>query len=102
MEDRANPVIGILHAGELGTRLGEVLASGGRRVIATLEGRGPRTQRLCQEAGLEVVGSFAEVVRLADVVFSVAPPSAAVSVAEQYAAAVRGLDRPRLFVDANS
>ena len=79
MEDRVNPVVGILHPGELGSRLGEVLISRGRRVIATLEGRGPRTRRLCREAGLEVVGSFDEVVRTADVVLSAVPPSAAAS-----------------------
>lgn len=96
------PVIGVLHPGELGSRLGEVLASAGRRVVATLEGRGPRTRQLCREAGLEVAGSFAAVARVADVVLSVVPPSAAVAVAEQYAAATRGSGRPRLYVDVNS
>ena len=99
--DDANPVVGILHPGELGSRLGEILAAGGRRVVAAPAGRGPRTQRLCREAGLEDVGAAEEVARLADVTFSVVPPSAAVVVAEQYAAA-GSPGRPRLYVDVNS
>ena len=98
MTDHENSTIGILHPGELGSALGRILAAGGRRVIATLEGHGPRTQRLCRGAGLEVVDSFADVVRRADVVFSVVPPSAALAVAEQYAA----VGRRGLYVDVNS
>ena len=96
------PVVGVLHPGELGSRLGEVPASAGRRVVATLEGRGPRTRQLCREAGLEVAGSFAAWPALPTWSCLVVPPSAAVAVAEQYAAATCGSGRPRLYVDVNS
>ncbi|HVS36427.1 MAG TPA: prephenate dehydrogenase/arogenate dehydrogenase family protein [Gemmataceae bacterium] len=98
--DHDNPTIGILYPGELGAALGRILMASGRRVITALEGRGPRTQRLCREVGLEVAASFAEVVRRADVVFSAVPPSAALAVAEQYSATVGG--EHRLYVDVNS
>ena len=45
--------VGILYAGEMGAALGRALAADGLRIVTTLECRGPRTQRLCREAGLE-------------------------------------------------
>ena len=101
-EIRRDGTVGILHPGELGAMLGRILLDQGFRVVASLAGRGPRTQRLCREAGLETVDSSAEVARTSDVVFSAVPPSAALTVAEDYAAAVRGRRRPRLYVDVNS
>ena len=72
------------------------------RVIAPVAGRGPRTQRLCREAGLEIVGSLADAAELADVMLSVVPPSAAVAVAEEYLAAARRRNCAALYVDVNS
>ncbi len=96
------PVVGVLHPGELGSALGEILGSEGFRVTAAPGGRGPRTQRLCRQARLEAVGSLDDVVRLSDVVFSVVPPAAAVPAAEAFLAAARRWERPRLFIDVNS
>jgi 3-hydroxyisobutyrate dehydrogenase-like beta-hydroxyacid dehydrogenase len=95
------PTVGILYAGEMGSALGRALAADGPRVVTTLEGRGPRTQRLCREAGLEELPSLASVVRLADLVVSVVPPSAAVAVARSYAS-LAGDATGRLYVDANA
>jgi 3-hydroxyisobutyrate dehydrogenase-like beta-hydroxyacid dehydrogenase len=96
------PTVGILYAGEMGSALGRLLGAGGLRVVTTLAGRGPRTRRLCREAGLEVLPSLAEVVRQAKVVVSLVPPSAALAVAEQVAAAAREPGPGRLYVDANA
>ena len=102
LNGKAPVVAGVLHPGELGSALGRILVGLGVRVVAAPGGRGPRTQRLCREAGLETVGCPIEAARLAEVVFSVVPPSAAVAVAEEFAAAVRGTGGRRLFVDVNS
>lgn len=100
--ERPAAIVGILHPGELGSTLGRILSGRGFRVVAAPAGRGPRTQQLCRAAGLETVDSPAEAARLADVVFSVVPPSAATAVAEEFAEAVRNAKRPRLYVDFNS
>jgi 3-hydroxyisobutyrate dehydrogenase-like beta-hydroxyacid dehydrogenase len=93
--------VGILYPGEMGSALGRLLAQNGCRVVTTLEGRGPRTVRLCQEAGLRIVGTLTEVVREADILFSAVTPGAAMSVAERCAAL--GQEKHHLlFVDLNS
>ena len=101
-DERRTTTVAILHPGELGSTLGRILQDEGCRVVAAPGGRGPRTQRLCRDAGLETVDSPAEAARLADVVFSCVPPSAAIPLAEDFAEAVRSAPRPRLYVDVNS
>jgi 3-hydroxyisobutyrate dehydrogenase-like beta-hydroxyacid dehydrogenase len=99
--DAPTPTVGILYAGEMGAALGRALRDDGLRVVTTLEGRGPRTQRLCREAGLEELASLCEVVAVAEVVVSVVPPSAAVDVARSYAS-LAGDATGRLYIDANA
>ena len=74
----------ILYPGELGAGLGAVLAERGLRVVTTLIDRGPRTAGRCNEAGIEVLATFGEVVRAANLVISLVPPAAAEEVAEAY------------------
>lgn len=101
-DPRPAPVVGVLYAGEMGSSLGRVLIGDGLRVVTTTEGRSPRTARLCREAGLEELPSLAEVVRAADVVISVVPPSAALQSARDYAALAHLAPAGRLYVDANA
>jgi 3-hydroxyisobutyrate dehydrogenase-like beta-hydroxyacid dehydrogenase len=96
------PTIGILYPGEMGAALGRVLAEDGLRVVSTVDGRSPRTRKLCQEAALEVLPSAAAVVRRADVIFSLVTPAAALEVAREFAASCKGSATPRIYVDANS
>lgn len=100
-EATTQPTIGIVSAGELGAVLGGILVGRGYRVVTALEGRGARTKQRAVSAGLEVVDSLAALARIADVVLSVVPPSAAVEVAEQYCAQAAPLPR-RLFIDINA
>jgi 3-hydroxyisobutyrate dehydrogenase-like beta-hydroxyacid dehydrogenase len=102
------PTVGILYSGEMGSTLGRVFLDAGLRTVTTLEDRSPRTERFCREVGLEVLPSFREVVRVANIVVSVVPPSAAVKVARDYTQE-RSQDcsplapRPSpLFIDANA
>jgi 3-hydroxyisobutyrate dehydrogenase-like beta-hydroxyacid dehydrogenase len=100
-EQATPPVVGVLYAGELGSALGRALGRAGFRVVTTLEGRGPRSRRHCQEAGLEVLASLRDVARAADVVFSAVPPAAAREVAASYACCGPA-PRRRVYVDLNS
>src|SRR5262249_9825667 len=96
------PVVGVLYSGEMGSGLGRVLLGDGLRVVTTLEGRSPRTERLCREAGLEALPSLRDVVRVADVVLSAVPPSPALPLARQYVTLADVSPAGRLYVDVNA
>jgi 3-hydroxyisobutyrate dehydrogenase-like beta-hydroxyacid dehydrogenase len=94
--------IGILYPGEMGSSFGKLLCEAGFRVITTVEGRSPRTHRLCHECGLSIVDSLGEVLERSDVVISLVSPGAALSVARDVAANRDGSSRSLLYIDANS
>jgi len=86
--------IGLLHPGEMGAAVGAVLRGGGHRVVWASEARSSETRARADRAGLEDVGTAAEVARC-EVVFSICPPHAALEVARS--APFRGI-----YVDANA
>ena len=86
--------VGLLHPGEMGAAVGAVLRRGGHRVVWASEGRSSETRARADSAGLEDVGTAAEVARC-EVVFSICPPHAALEVARS--APFRGI-----YVDANA
>jgi 3-hydroxyisobutyrate dehydrogenase-like beta-hydroxyacid dehydrogenase len=87
--------LGLLHPGEMGAAIGAALVSTGRHVVWASAGRSDATRARAEAAGLEDVGSVAEVARSV-VVFSVCPPHAAAEVARSLAAF------GGIFVDANA
>jgi 3-hydroxyisobutyrate dehydrogenase-like beta-hydroxyacid dehydrogenase len=94
--------VGIVSPGAMGSAVGAALVLGGARVVVTLEGRSDRTRRLAETAGLEVLASLVEVVGEADVVFSIAPPDAARSIAGDLARACRDAGSNPLVADLNA
>jgi 3-hydroxyisobutyrate dehydrogenase-like beta-hydroxyacid dehydrogenase len=92
--------VGIVSPGAMGSAVGDALARGGARVVATLEGRSERTVRLVSRARVELVPDLRAVVREADVVLSIVPPEDAESVAAAIAEAGEGA-RP-LLADLNA
>ncbi len=94
--------IGILYPGDMGHGVGRVLLEDGFTVVTTLVGRSDRTRRLSAHAGIVELDSMTEVVRRADMVLSIIPPTAAQTVATDFAEAVRETGRTPLFVDANA
>src|ERR1700731_211084 len=98
MEDKIRQsTIGILYSGEMGSSFGKLLCEAGFHVITTVEGRSPRTHRLCYEAGLNVVGSLGEVLEQSDVLMSLVSPGAALSVAREVAARIDVSSRDLLY-----
>lgn len=89
------PTVGIVSPGAMGSAVGDALRRGGARVVATTNGRSPRTVRLAERAGLELLPTLEDVVREADVVLSIAPPAEAEAIAA-------GLGGARLFADLNA
>lgn len=94
--------IAILYPGEMGSSFGKLLCEAGLLVLTTAEGRSPRTQHLCREAGLRVVDSIDEVLRHSNIVISLVSPAAALSVATNVAAHIKESSRRLIYVDANS
>lgn len=91
-------IIGLLHPGMMGAAIGAQLVEGGHRVSWCPAGRSRRTAERAEAAGLQPVGSLAELVAGSEVVFSVCPPASASDIADQVA-------RQRfsgVFVEANA
>ncbi len=87
--------IGVLHPGEMGAAVAAVLRGLGRRVVWASEGRSAETRGRAEAAGLENVGTPAEVA-LSAVVFSICPPHAALEIARSLG------PFEGLYVDANA
>src|SRR5215831_2175468 len=90
--------IGILHPGEMGGAVAAAAVAGGARVLWASEGRGDRTRRRAERAGLEDAGMLPSLAKQSDIVLSVCPPHAAVDVARAVAAHRFG----GVYVDANA
>lgn len=89
------PTVGIVSPGAMGSAVGGALRRGGASVVTTVAGRSERTAGLARAAKLELLPDVAAVVREADVVLSIVPPSEAEAVAAEVAGS-------RLFADLNA
>jgi 3-hydroxyisobutyrate dehydrogenase-like beta-hydroxyacid dehydrogenase len=89
-------MIGVLHPGEMGAAVGQVLAAVGHQVLWVPEGRSAASAARAAAAGLTAAGGLAVLVRRADVIVSVCPPHAAIEVAR----GVAGFGG--VYVDANA
>lgn len=94
--------IGIVSPGHMGSGLGWALREGGAQVISTLDERSPRSARLADAAGLELVPDLTALVRAADVVLVVTPPGAALDAATAIAEAAGATGATPLVADLNA
>jgi len=90
--------IGVIHPGAMGVTVATSARDSGSRVLCTSEGRSSDTVARAGEAELVVVATLAQVVSESEVLVSVCPPSAALSLAET----VAGLGFEGTYVDANA
>ena len=95
------PTVAVVSPGAMGSAVGDALARGGARVVATLSGRSERTARLAGRADLELLPDLGSLLDVADVVLSIVPPEAAASVARDVATATAQSARP-VFVELNA
>jgi 3-hydroxyisobutyrate dehydrogenase-like beta-hydroxyacid dehydrogenase len=89
-------VIGLLHPGDMGSAVGNVLRLAGHQVLYASQGRSAGTVRRAIAAGLTDTGSVGSLVEQCEVVLSICPPSAALEVARL----VDGFTG--IYVDANA
>jgi 3-hydroxyisobutyrate dehydrogenase-like beta-hydroxyacid dehydrogenase len=92
----AGATVGLLHPGEMGAALGGALRERGHTVVWAASGRSDVTAARASAAGLEDVGSTAELARRSELILSVCPPHAALDVARSVGAF------GGVFVDANA
>lgn len=89
--------IGLFYPGAMGAAFGAALRSRGHEVFWVSSGRGDATRQRARKAGLEELGTFAELAATqAEVILSICPPHAAIEVARTQA------DFPGIYVDANA
>jgi 3-hydroxyisobutyrate dehydrogenase-like beta-hydroxyacid dehydrogenase len=94
--------IAIISPGDMGHAIGRVLRERGLGVITCLAGRSERTRSRSTEAGIREVASYDELVREADLIFSILVPANAVSATRAIAAAMRRAGRGPYFADCNA
>ncbi len=102
LESAKRRTVGILYVGDMGSSLGAILARHGIRVVTTVEGRSESTRRRAAASGLELMDSCRALVRASDLVISLVPPLAALSVAQHYASLAHEAPPGTTYVDANS
>jgi 3-hydroxyisobutyrate dehydrogenase-like beta-hydroxyacid dehydrogenase len=86
----------------MGAGLGWALREGGARVVTSVADRSPRTKRLAEAAGLELLPDLEAVVATADVILLVTPPGAAVEAAAAVGEAARRTRARPLVADLNA
>lgn len=96
------PTVGVIALGEMASTVASHLRTRGCRVLTSLDGRGGQTVDRARQCGVEVMQSFSDVVRHADIFISLVPPDAAESVASQYVQCSREQSKYKVYVDANS
>jgi 3-hydroxyisobutyrate dehydrogenase-like beta-hydroxyacid dehydrogenase len=94
--------LAVVSTGSMGSALARVWLDGGVRVVATAQGRTARTERLAEQAGVELLPTLAAAVAAADAVVSVVPSSEAGLVAREVEAASRVAGTTPLFADLNA
>jgi 3-hydroxyisobutyrate dehydrogenase-like beta-hydroxyacid dehydrogenase len=94
--------VGIVSPGHMGAGLGWALREGGARVVATVRGRSARTERLAEEAGLELLPGLFDVLAISDVVLSVTPPGQALATAQTIANVARESGATPVVADLNA
>jgi 3-hydroxyisobutyrate dehydrogenase-like beta-hydroxyacid dehydrogenase len=96
------PTVAVVSPGAMGSAMGNALARGGTRVVATLAGRSERTRGLVAGSSFELLDDLAAVVAEADVVLSIVPPEAASKVADDVRRAARAVGHTPLYADLNA
>lgn len=94
--------VAILSPGDMGNAVGKMLIDHGLHVIAALDDRSARTRQLAAQAGIEDVGTLAQLVQKAQIILSILVPAQAVTAAQRVAAALKQNECDLLYVDCNA
>lgn len=95
-----SPTIAILAPGAMGGAVARRLGENGVRVLTSLQGRSPATQKRAADAGM--TGADDAAIAQADIILSIVPPGEAVALAERLAALIAPRDHKPIVVDCNA
>lgn len=96
------PTIAILMPGDMGHGVGLALREHGHEVITSLTGRSERSRTLAEVGKLRDAGDLDATVDEADMILSILPPTSAVKLAEDVAAAMKRTGKTPIYVDCNA
>ncbi|MGF1504951.1 MAG: NAD(P)-dependent oxidoreductase [Chloroflexi bacterium] len=74
--------VGLYSPGDMGSTVGRVLSEHGLRVVGCVQGRSERTRHLAENAEIELLSSYADLVAESDLILSILVPAEAVKAAE--------------------
>ncbi|HEY1543127.1 MAG TPA: DUF1932 domain-containing protein [Xanthobacteraceae bacterium] len=94
-------LIAVIAPGEMGAGIGQRLHERGARVITSLAGRSPASQKRAERAGMAAVASDDEIVK-AGVILSVVPPKDAAGLAQRLKPAIARASAKPIYVDCNA
>lgn len=94
--------VGIVAPGEMGCFIARTLVAHGVVALTSVEGRSAASKARAQDGGFDIVPSDADLVARSQLLLSVVPPDAAVSLAERFAPVIaRSANKP-VYVDCNA
>jgi len=103
MRTLKNPTtIAVIGTGDMGSAVGGALNRAGLRSVTALANRGVESRRLAELSGIENLGSLRAVAQNAELILSIVPPAAAVTFADNMAAAMVETGTRPVFVDCNA
>src|SRR5262245_31641160 len=98
----AGMTIAVVGTGDMGSAIGGALVRAGYRVVTAGQGRSAASGALAQKAGIEDLGSLADVIRSSALVLSIVPPAAARTFAAEATRAIRETGARPAFADCNA
>jgi L-threonate 2-dehydrogenase len=100
IEDTMTPVVAVIAPGMMGAAVGKRLADNGLKVLTSLKGRSQETLARAKAAGM--VDASASEIAAADFILSILPPGDALTLAEQFAPALKASNAKPVYVDCNA
>ena len=94
--------VAIVAPGNMGAGIGWLLHSHGARIVTSVQGRSPESEKRARSAGFDIVDTDDALVAAADVILSVLPPSNAIDNARRFAPVLARASRKPIFVDCNA
>lgn len=98
----AKTTVAVIGTGDMGAAVGGALVRAGYRVVTAGQGRSAASRAFAADAGVEDLGTLADVVRAASLVLSIVPPAAAAEFAAQAVEAMRKTGARPAFADCNA
>ena len=102
MHEHSIKRIAIIGAGDMGSRVAAELLDNSFDVTTCLEGRSLRSRQLAARAGVRTVADVETLVAGADLLLSIIPPAAAVTVARQMVPMIKHTASKALYAECNA